>query len=127
MIDAIAIPRPPAWLSKAGKAEWRRCAPILMTDRRTLDLADLAAFACYCAAVDQVEQATREITATGYTYKSKATGKEGGDLIKANPAVAIRDKAMSQIRLLAAELGMTSASRNRAQTRADGDDHGIFD
>lgn len=119
-MDDLAIPRPPTWLSKAGKTEWRRCAPILVRDRRTLDLADLAAFACYCAAVDQVEQATREITATGYTY-------EAGALIKANPAVAIRDKAMSQIRLLAAELGMTSASRNRAQTRDDHDDDALLD
>jgi P27 family predicted phage terminase small subunit len=120
VIDALAIPRPPAWLSKAGKAEWKRCAPILITDRRTLDLADLAAFGCYCAAVDQVEQASRKIAAIGYTYTA-------GAFIKANPAVAIRDKAMSQIRLLAAELGMTSASRSRAATREDHDDDALLD
>ncbi|MEN3210825.1 phage terminase small subunit P27 family [Methylorubrum populi] len=124
MTVALAIPRPPAWLSPAGKREWRRVAPILTNERRTLDPADLAAFASYCAAVEQVEQASREIAANGYTYKSKT---KDGELIKANPAVAIRDKAMTQVRLLAAELGMTSASRARAQTRSDGDDDGLFD
>lgn len=120
MTDALAIPRPPAWLSKAGKTEWRRVAPILVHDRRTLDPADLAAFAAYCAAVEQVEQASREIAKHGYTYTA-------GALVKANPAVAIRDKAMTQVRLLAAELGMTSASRARAQARDDHDADALLD
>lgn len=120
MSDALAIPRPPTWLSAAAKREWKRCAPILINDRRTLDLPDLSAFTAYCAAVDQVEQASREIAARGYTYTSR-------DLIKANPAVAIRDKAMTQVRLLSAELGMTSASRARAQTREDHDDDALLD
>ncbi len=120
MSDAPEIPRPPAWLSAAAKREWKRVAPILVRDRRTLDLADLAAFGAYCAAVDQVEQASREIAAHGYTYTS-------GGLRKANPAVAIRDKAMTQVRLLASELGMTSASRARAQARDDADADALLD
>lgn len=120
VIPTLAIPRPPAWLSKGGKAEWKRVAPLLVNERRTLDVADLAAFACYCAAVEQVEQASREIAATGYTYVA-------GAFMKANPAVAIRDKGFSQIRLLAAELGMTSASRSRAAPRDDHDDDALLD
>lgn len=111
---AAAIPRAPAWFGREAKAEWRRMAPILMHERRTLDLSDLAAFTSYCLAVEQVAVASREL-GTAYTYEANA-------LIKKNPLVDIRDKAMAQVLRHAAELGMTSVSRSRASIRDDGGD-----
>ncbi|MEN3239051.1 phage terminase small subunit P27 family [Methylobacterium ajmalii] len=115
-----AMPRPPAWFGKEAKAEWRRVAPILMNERRTLDLADLAAFTSYCLAVEQVAVASRAL-GTDYTYAS-ASG-----LMKANPLVGIRDKAMAQVLRHAAELGMTSVSRSRATMRDDDADDSLVD
>ncbi len=107
-----AVPRPPAWLSKDAKAEWRRVAPILINERRTLTVADLASLANYCQAVGQAAEASRIITRDGLTFMS-ANGP------KKHPAVAIRSDAMTQARLLAAELGLTPVSRSRPSIREE--------
>lgn len=106
------LPAPPNWLSKDAKAEWKRIAPILISDRKTLTLADLASFASYCCAVGEVAEASRIIAAEGMTF----TGQSGP---KKHPAVSIRTNAMTQARLLAAELGLTPVSRSRPSVRED--------
>lgn len=109
-----SLPRTPAWFGREAKAEWKRMLPVLMNERRTLDLADLAAFTSYCLAVEQVAVASREL-GTAYTYQANG-------LTKKHPLVDIRDKAMAQVLRHAAELGMTSVSRSRAAIRDDGED-----
>lgn len=106
------LPAPPKWLSKDAKAEWKRIAPIIIDERKTLTLADLAGFANYCCAVGEVSEASRIIAAEGMTY----TGQSGP---KKHPAVSIRTNAMTQARLLAAELGLSPVSRSRPSIRED--------
>lgn len=107
-----AVPKPPAWLSKDAKAEWRRVAPIIITDRKTLTLADLASFASYCCAVGEIMEASRIISREGMTYQGNSGPKK-------HPAVSIRTNAMTQARLFAAELGLTPVSRSRPSIRND--------
>lgn len=110
-----AVPNAPRWLSKSAQVEWRRVAHILIAERKTLTIADLATFASYCAAVGQIADAARIIAAEGLTY----TGTSGP---KKHPAVAIQNDAMTQARLLAAELGLTPVSRSRPSIRESDDD-----
>lgn len=107
------LPRAPAWFGREAKAEWKRMVPVLMHERRTLELADLAAFTSYCLAVEQVAVASRELGAAAYTYIANG-------LTKKNPLLDIRKDAMAQVLRHAAELGMTSVSRSRAAVRDDG-------
>lgn len=110
------VPAPPAWLSKDAKAEWERVAPILITERRTLTVADLSMLANYCTAVGQVAEAARIIGKEGLTFMSASGPKK-------HPAVAIRSDGMTQARQIAGELGLTPASRSRPAMRDDnGDD-----
>lgn len=111
-----AAPQPPRWLSKDAKAEWDRVAPILIEERRTLTIADLATLANYCTAVGQVAEAARIIGKEGLTFMS-------GFGPKRHPAVAIRSDGMTQARQLAGELGLTPSSRSRPAMREDDDDN----
>lgn len=107
------VPDAPAWLSDDARAEWHRVAPILITERKTMTVADLATFAHYCTAVGQVAEASRIIAAEGMTYST-----EGGP--KKHPAVSIRSDGLTQARQLAGELGLTPVSRSRPAIRDDG-------
>lgn len=107
------VPTPPPWLSKDAKLEWKRVAPILINERKTLTIADLSMLANYCTAIGQVAEAARIISKEGITFQS-TTGP------KRHPAVAIRSDGMTQARQIAAELGLTPASRSRPSMRDDG-------
>jgi P27 family predicted phage terminase small subunit len=52
--NAIAEARPPAWLSKHAKAEFRRVMPEL-AKRRILTPADLGCLESYCIAIHEIE------------------------------------------------------------------------
>ena len=111
-----SVPEAPGWFSDDARAEWDRVAPILITERRTLTVADLATFAHYCTAVGQVAEASRIIAEEGMTFQT-----EGGP--KKHPAVSIRSDGLTQARQSAGELGLTPVSRSRpAMRNDDGDD-----
>lgn len=96
----IAI-RPPAWLSKYAKAEWRRVMPEL-AKRRILTTADLGSLESYCIAIGRVRELEKLLRA-GFDAR----------LFRA------QDKAMVTARQLAAELGLTPVSRSRPAVRDD--------
>lgn len=109
------VPEPPEWLSADARAEWVRVLPVLYTERRTITATDLAIFANYCTAIGQVAEANRILADEGLTF----TGPSGP---KRHPAIAIRSDGMTQARQMAAELGLTPASRGRPAIRNGGGD-----
>ncbi len=115
-----SVPKAPAWLPAAGKAEWKRVAPILVHERSTLSKADLPILAAYCAAFSEIQMATAIIEKEGCTF----TGNTGP---KRHPAVGIRAAAMTQMRQLGAELGLTPASRNKTSAQEAGDADSLLD
>ena len=104
---------PPDWLSGDARAEWDRVAPILIEERRTLTVTDIATLVNYCVAVGRAAAAERIITAEGMIFQSKTGPKK-------HPAVAIASDAQTQARLLASELGLTPVSRSRPAARSGG-------
>ncbi|MFT0862574.1 phage terminase small subunit P27 family [Ancylobacter sp. G4_0304] len=114
---------PPEWLSSDARDEWNRVAPILIEERRTLTVTDIASLANYCVAVGRAAEAERIIARDGMIVVTKTGPKK-------HPAVAISSDAMTQARLLAGELGLTPVSRSRPSVRSDsGADNGpgLFD
>lgn len=97
------VPRPPAWLSKEAKSEWRRVMPELV-DRRILTETDLAMVEAFCVAAGRVREIEREIQASGCIDPS---------------LVRMQDKAMQTMRQIAAEIGATPVSRSRPAIRDD--------
>ncbi|MGY4351550.1 P27 family predicted phage terminase small subunit [Bradyrhizobium sp. GM7.3] len=111
MADANALDaatKPPSWLSKHAKAEWRRVMPELAR-RRILTIADLGSLESYCVAMGRVRQ-LEGLLRTEIDLK----------LLRA------QDKSMVTARQLAAELGLTPVSRSRPAVR-DNDNEGDDD
>ncbi len=104
------MPHPPEDLSPDALAEWNRVLSIILTERRTLSVADLATFTAYCTAAGMATEARRIINREGLTYMGASGPKK-------HPAAAILSDAMTQVRQLAAELGLTPASRARPAIR----------
>lgn len=107
--DALDVSaKPPSWLSKHAKAEWRRVMPELVK-RRILTPADLGCLESYCIAIGRIRELELRL-------------RSGID-----PKLCrIQDKAMVTARQLAAELGLTPVSRSRPAVR-DNDDEGDDD
>lgn len=97
--SAIGDMRPPTWLSKFAKAEWRRVVPELSA-RRILTTADLGSLEHYCTAHGRVREIELLLRA-GIDPK----------------LFRMQDKAMVTARQLAAELGLTPVSRSRPAVR----------
>lgn len=100
--------RPPSWLSKHAKAEWRRVMPELVK-RRILTPADLGCLESYCIAIGRIRDIELLLRA-GIDPK----------------LCRMQDKAMVTARQLAAELGLTPVSRSRPAVR-DNDNEGDDD
>lgn len=113
------VPRPPAWLSKVAKAEWRRVAPILVA-RNVLEDGDLSTLAGYCAAVGQVIDAEAIIAREGLTYMGASGPKK-------HPAAALKNEALNQMRLLGGQFGLNPVDRSRPSVRDDNADDSLLD
>lgn len=99
-------PRAPAWLPAEAKDEWRRIIPAL-TARRILTETDMATVESYCLAVGTVRRAQATIAREGDTVETAQGSKR-------HPAFTTMTQMMAEMRRLAAELGLTPASRNKA-------------
>lgn len=108
--DAIGGMKPPSWLGKHARTEWRRVMPEL-TKRKILTVADLGSLEAYCVAIGRV----REI---------ELLFRNGID-----PKLhRMQNASMVTARQLAAELGLTPVSRSRPSIRDDqGDDDSASD
>ncbi len=113
---AFEIPAtPPARLSKDAKLEWRRVVPAL-NKRGTIREADVGMLESYCTAIGRIWECQRIIAKDGPTLGNRK-----------HPAVAIQHDAMTLAKQLAAELGLTPASRSRPAMRGDEDDLEFLD
>lgn len=106
------LPPPPDWMGEYGQKEWERVGPILM-ELRLLTGSDLLSFAAYCANVDLMIESMLDIQKNGTTIRGAR-----GDV--RNPALASFAQAVTALRALATEFGMTPSSR--ARMRLPGDD-----
>ena len=103
-LPPISVLRCPNWLLPEARKEWRRLAPALI-NMGVLTLADAIPFAAYCTAYARWREAEDEITKHGSVYK------DGNGSIKPNPYIAISARQLMEIKSLAAEFGLTPATR----------------
>lgn len=106
------LPDPPEWLGPYGAREWERAGPVLI-EQRLLTETDLYTFGAYCAAIDLMVESKLDIEKNGHTILGAR-----GDV--RNPALASFAQAVTALRGLACEFGMTPSSR--ARMRLPGDD-----
>ena len=100
---------PPRFLQGVARLEWRRLAPKLARLGLLSEIDD-AALAQYCelwARWREAETALRE-------HGMVITGNKGTPVL--SPYVAIANRALSQMRALLVEFGMTPSARTRVKT-----------
>ena len=115
------LPSAPSWLPREAKDEWRRVVPGLR-QRRTLTREDLSMLESYCLAAGTVRRMQATIATEGDTIRT------GRGEVKRHPAFQTMFQALTESRRLAAELGLTPASRNKAAaTGGEDDDLADFD
>lgn len=109
-------PPAPAWLPEYAKAEWRRVLPTLVKQRKIASN-ELGVVESYCVAVANMRAAQERIDEDGHFITSPTSGE-----LKRHPATTLLKEAIESARRLAAELGITPASRNKNEGGAPGDD-----
>lgn len=106
-------PPAPSWLPPHGRAEWRRVVPQLVADRK-IATHELSTVEAYCLAVARTREAEVALQKHGLTFESDSGPKR-------RPETTILKENIEAARRLAAELGLTPASRGKNSGGARGD------
>jgi len=112
-VKAGQAPSMPAWLSREGKAEWRRVVDYLVRHCGLLPC-DRAALANYCMLVGDVHRLRRALEEKGETYTTPS------GIVRARPEVGMLSVAVRNLRGWAGELGLTPEARLRLEGGAGG-------
>jgi P27 family predicted phage terminase small subunit len=97
-------PRRPAWLKDEGAKQWDRLAPSLHR-RGLLDEWGATLFAVWCNEVGDYIKAATMVNQTAVLVRGHR------NVLRKNPALSVQRDALPGIRLLAAEFGLSPASR----------------
>src|SRR4051812_28805908 len=108
-------PPPPSWLPKFAKREWARVVPALVR-ARSLAAHELSTVESYCIAVARIRECEAVIQRHGLTFVSP-TGES-----KRRPETTIHKENIEAARRLAAECGITPASRSKNRGGATDDE-----
>src|ERR1700704_1359897 len=109
-------PPAPAWLPKFAKTEWARVVPALVK-ARSLAQHELSTVESYCLSVARIRECEAVIQKHGLTYTSP-TGES-----KRRPETTLLKENIEAARRLAAECGITPASRTKNKGGATDDDN----
>lgn len=114
-------PKPPSWLPREAKREWKRLAPEL-EKLGLLTIVDGTAFANYCLAYARLREAEETIKREGMVITTEKGYK------MPHPAVKIAEKAQQIIKAFCSEFGLTPSSRSRMSlpTRNEDDEYEEF-
>jgi P27 family predicted phage terminase small subunit len=109
-------PPAPAWLPKFAKAEWARVVPALVK-ARSLARHELSTVESYCLSIARIRECEAAIQKDGLIYISP-TGES-----KRRPETTLLKENIEAARRLAAECGITPASRSKNKGGATDDDN----
>lgn len=104
--ETPTAPDCPAWLDPDARTEWERIVPQLDSKRLTSPV-DMALVACYCKAYSRWRKCESILDTEGMTFQS-ANGNP-----RAHPVASIAKNLLTELRLLAAEFGLSPAARGR--------------
>jgi P27 family predicted phage terminase small subunit len=108
-------PPAPAWLPKFARAEWARVVPALVK-ARSLAQHELSTVESYCMSVARIRECESVIQKCGLTFVSP-TGES-----KRRPETTLLKENIEAARRLAAECGITPASRSKNKGGATDDE-----
>lgn len=98
----------PKWLNDIAKKEWRRVAKIFAEEKKEFCDKDLKALEAYCINYSKWKKCEEILDEKGYSMQVGENGYE-----QQRPEASIANKAQTEMRAWAKELGLTPASRQR--------------
>ena len=107
----VGAPTLPSTLTPVGVAFGKGLIKA-MSENGTIDRADGWALECVCTAYADHRQAVDLLAEVGLTYRSETMN---GEIVRAHPAVAIRNDAWRRVLKGLAEIGLTPMARGRVQ------------
>lgn len=116
-LDADALAEtPPKWLDAEAKREWRRIVRYASAKPGWLETADRALLAMYCTWWSTFVAAAKDVNERGPLVAGRSSAdaarEDGGALVK-NRAVSVMSDATTQLRQIAASLGLSTWHRER--------------
>ena len=115
----VELPSAPRHLSKVAQREWRRVGKLLVGSG-VMTAADRAVLALYCQAYARWVEAEEAIAAAARlppdedgAARSGLTATTPKGMVVQSVYLQIANKAMEQVKVYGAELGLTPASRTR--------------
>lgn len=115
----VGTPKRPAWLSAPARRHWRQAVETL-SGMGVLTVADGTAVALMSNALAEYLDASKEVEDRGLTFIDTRMDRDGNvvsEVIKANPAVAIRADAWRRVNLMLQQFGLTAASRAKVKVQ----------
>jgi P27 family predicted phage terminase small subunit len=100
------LPKPPEFLRINGVLEWRRAGPVLIQEAR-LTPSRIGMFGIYCQAYDTLMRAIKIEEEEGST----CTNDKGSPY--AHPIMQVKNQAVSTIRQLAVDFGITALAESK--------------
>lgn len=125
----IGSPKPPAWLPREAKAEWRRIIEVCSHYPVWLQHADRAALVAYCVAWATYRAAAEQVAKDGPLVPGRSPNDHArGGLVKHPGLQVLRDQGEA-MRRWSREFGFTPDSRQRITIGPDEepDDGGLWD
>jgi P27 family predicted phage terminase small subunit len=111
LIEDVAAPRRPPWLSRPAKREWSRLVKILMR-KRVLRQEDQVMLGILCEAYATMLDARKELRAMQGKGRSKMLAKSGNATV-VNPLLYVIRDQIQTIHRIAEQFGLTPAARSR--------------
>jgi P27 family predicted phage terminase small subunit len=116
-------PRPPFWLSKAARKEFKRVAAFL-ADRGTVSQADGAALTLYACSFARFITAQQDLDLSGHRIKVKVLDSHGAavEVERENPSLKLVQSEAKTLLSFLRNMGMTPATREKVKPAKPKDD-----
>jgi P27 family predicted phage terminase small subunit len=120
---AAETPRPPSWLSKPAKREFRRVAAFL-ADRGTVSQADGATLTLYACSYSRYITAQKDLDQNGHRITVKVLDSHGAavEVDRENPSLKLVQAEAKTLLTFLRQLGMTPATREKVKPAKPKDD-----
>ena len=120
MPGSVDLARPPSWLPKTAKAEWKRVLKSM--PRGVVTGVDVSTLEAYCQCYAEWRDAIKRLAEMAKDHRGKdqsvcSSGSQG--YVQVNPTLSVARYARKDMLRFAGELGFTPASRTRVRVVDD--------
>jgi P27 family predicted phage terminase small subunit len=103
--------KPPRWMPKQGRDEWRRVLEMVKQYPGWITTADIPTLTAYCSTWTLFVDASKDVADRGHVVPARSSTDRARDAMVKNPSVQIARDAAASLRRWITELGFSPLSR----------------